>query len=227
MMSLRSPRGACSAVLLAVLRIYLIIIIAGCSSTRRLTVEEVRDLQSREYDIDYETLFETSKSTLQDLNYMVDEIDYESGLITASLDTEDFLGEITTTEDDSMPTWLTVLVIVTGVIVVIGLIALLSGDDDSDDEDDAANHHAFDKEEDESGYFVTHLDIDTGFALREYYNYAVMINVKPVDDLKSKIRVNAQARKIEEGQAVEAGYVLDPQFYDRFFAALEAAMLTE
>jgi len=128
------------------LRAYLVAFLAGCATTRQVSVQEARELQTRFYNADYETMFEAAKACLQDLNYTVSMADWESGSLSAYCLSSSKLAAIGAPseegDDDGLPTWATVLLVATGVILVVGLIVLLSSDDDDDDDDGKTKEEA-------------------------------------------------------------------------------------
>jgi hypothetical protein len=124
------------------LRLYLSLVLAGCASKQKsLTVEEIRQLETRNVNSDFTTAFDASVNLLQDLGFTIDLIDTETGVITAGKQTEEELGELfpDIEKDDGLPTWAIVLLIITGIVIIIGLIiiaiAIFSSSDDDEEKE--------------------------------------------------------------------------------------------
>jgi hypothetical protein len=182
-------------------------------------VEEARALQTKAYDTDYETLFDAGRACLQDLNYKVEVVDYEAGTIVGNRETQRELGAIAT-EDESLPTWAIVLLVITGVIIIAGAIALLSGDDGEEESEDDAHHV-------EPATHVTEVYTPAHPDYTDFYRYDVTLNLKSLPDGLTEIRVNVNGMRIEDGTVERTGPVHDPLFYDEFFAALNEAVRLE
>lgn len=219
MIELRNPKSRALSLLLHCIRFYLICFLIGCAATRPLPVEEARELQTRAYDTDYETLFDAGRACLQDLHYKVEVVDFDAGTIVGSRDTERELGEIAT-EQEGLPTWAIVLLIVTGVIIIVGAVALLSDGDEGEETNDDAHHvepvtHG-------PGFHRPGHDSD-----EDFYRYDVTLNLRPLPDGLAEIRVNVNGMRIEDGEVERTGPVHDPLFYQEFFAALNEAVRLE
>ena len=224
MIELRRPSNPFLAAVFWSVRIYLICFLAGCAATRPLPVEEARALQTKTYDTDYETLFDASRACLQDLNYKVEVVDYEAGTIVGNRETQRELGAIAT-EDEGLPTWAIVLLIATGVIIIIGAVALLSGGDDEKADDHAGSREKPHYVEPET--HVTEVYTTEQPDYTDFYTYDVTLNLKPLPDGLTEIRVNVNGMRIEDGHVDRTGPVHDPLFYDEFFAALNEAVRIE
>ena len=219
MIELRHPSSWFLSIVLWCVRVYLICFLVGCAATRPLPVEEARELQTRTYDTDYETLFDAGRACLQDLNYKVEVVDFNAGMIVGIRETERQLGEIAT-EEEGLPTWATVLLIVTGVVIIVGAIVLLSGSDDEEESDDDANYVAPETH-------VTEIHTPGYRTYEDFYKYDVTLNLRPLTDGPTEIRVNANGMWIDDGQVEKTGPVHDALFYEEFFAALDEAVRLE
>lgn len=219
MIELRCPSNRFLSIVLWCVRVYLICFLVGCAATRPLPVEEARELQTKAYDTDYETLFDAGRACLQDLNYKVEVIDFEAGTIVGNRETQRELGEIAT-EEEGLPTWAIVLLIVTGAILVVGAIALISGGDDDTEADDDAHHV-------EPVTHVTEIHTPGHPVYQDFYRYDVTLNLKSLPDGLTEIRVNVNGMRIDDGKVEETGPVHDRLFYDEFFAALNESVRLE
>lgn len=120
------------------LTVYLCLALIGCGKPPPPpTTEQVRQLETRVFDANYDIVFKATMNTLQDMGYSIDGTDKESGLITAERYSEGEFAKIFSTEEE-IPTWMYIACIITGVIVlavvVLAITAILDGDDDDKDE---------------------------------------------------------------------------------------------
>ena len=220
MLELRHPGNRFLAVVLHCVRLYLVCFLVGCAATRPLPVEEARKLQTRDYGTDYETLFDAARASLQDLNYIVTQIDFEAGTIVAGRDTDRELGQIATGapgDEEGLPTWAIVLLVVTGVIIIVGAIALLSGSDDDDTDGNQVDQTTH----------VTEVVTPGPSVYEDFYRYDVTLNLTSLAHGATRIRVNVNGMHIEDGQVEKAGPVHDARFYEEFFGALDEAVRLE
>ena len=66
----------------------IVLTITACTQEPQLTPLEMQSLQQREFPVSKEVSFAATVSVLQDLGYIVDQADFNSGLITASSPTK-------------------------------------------------------------------------------------------------------------------------------------------
>ena len=224
----RTPRSGFLQAATWLLRVYLAVALTGCATTRKLSVEEVRQLETRTYACSYKTVFEAGKMCLQDLGYTIRHADYVGGTITGHQEAGNELGEIHPAEDDDdLPTWAAVLIVVTGIIIIVGLIALLSSDDDDDDDKDRSRDE--DDDDDDSGLALGLFDspdvVEPGSGTT--YHYEITLNLTTAGENVTTLRVSAAGAKLEDGALDEAGPVHDADFYAHFFAAMDEALRLE
>ncbi len=225
--ALRSPRPPLLKTAAWLLRAYLAITLSGCATTRQLSVEEIHQLETRSYACSYETAFEAAKMCLQDLGYTIQQADYTGGTISGHQQTNDELGRITSVEEDEgLPTWAIVLIVVTGIVVIAGLIALLSSNDD--DANEEANVHDEDDDSD-GGWWLGLFDSPDVVEPDEgpTYHYEITLNLTTLEEQVTQLRISARGLKLDEGELKEVGQVYDKDFHAHFFAAMEEALRLE
>lgn len=225
MRRLGKPRGPLFRWLNLGLRMYLAFVLSGCASSRPApSTLEVRSMETRLYEVDGTELRRAVISVLQDLGYTVDTIDSEIGLITASRQATYESGEIIEErgEDDGLPMWAKVALVITGIFIILLIIGAFASDDDNDDDaykdgrDSVAPHHhhapvTFSESIDDGGPDV--------------YQYRLTVNMQPGESEQvTRIRVSAQGAHYRGGKLQRAGPVHDPDFSSRFFAALEESV---
>ena len=109
--------------------IYLLIVshifVVSCSSSAPKPSTTVkRAIETRDYNVDFDTLMRASIGVLQDLGYTIDVLNDSYGLITASKQTTNVKGK----SDDEIKIGDVIL----GTLAIITLVALWDNDDDDD-----------------------------------------------------------------------------------------------
>jgi len=208
------------------LQLYLTLVLAGCSSSPPPNLEEIRGLESKRIYAGYDDVMKESLHILQDFGFTVENTDASVGIITAQRQTTVQLGELveepTPKEDDDLPTWAKVLIIVTGVIIIVGIIALIAGSDDDDEEksrNKGKNH------DHETNYTNTYVETESSSEEGvEYHNYRLTVNLERLSNASTGVRISLQGSRMKEDAVLETGAVYSPQFYRDFFARLEQAL---
>jgi len=217
--SLASPRQFWSRGASIVLRLYLIVFIAGCTPPTPVPVTEARAMETRVLAAYSDRVMKASINVLQDLHFTIDMLNSDIGVIVASRHTEIEQGEITQEDRiiSNIPTWQKVLGI--GIILAIigGIVWLLSG---SGDRSDSSGDDRSDSE-----HVIIHDDRDGWEEM--VYQYKVTINVESISNSESKLRVSAQGERLQGGRVVGAGPVQDPEFFQQFFASLDKALFLQ
>jgi len=206
--------------------VYLIFFLIGCSSAPPpLTVAEARSMQTRTINADYNKVMKASINVLQDLNYTIDEISENIGIIIASRVSEKPQGKINREEtvvDEGAPTWLKVIGIVFIVAVVSAILyAIFGGNGDDDDDDDNDNH----SHRGRGGNSTT--IIREGRDKHKVYKYNITINLESINEQETKVRVSLQGQQMRGSDVERAGAVNDLEFFQRFFANLDKSLFLE
>ena len=110
--------------------IYLLIVshifVVSCSSSAPKPSTTVkRAIETRDYNVDFDTLMRASIGVLQDLGYTIDVLNDSYGLITASKQTTNVKGK---SDNDEIKIGDVIL----GTLAIITLVALWDNDDDDD-----------------------------------------------------------------------------------------------
>lgn len=230
MSEIARPKRRWSRILNLALRLYLSLVLAGCASKQLPpSIEEIRQLETRSVQADFTTAFDASINLLQDLGFTVDVINPDAGIITASKQTEGRLGNMfeetgLDTDDDGLPTWAKVLIIVTGVIIIVGIIALIAGDDDDDDDKESRSKG----DHGEHGGTATTTVVTVHDVIvpeeNEYYNYRLTLNLEGLSESETKIRTSVQGNRMKGDNVEETGSVYDARFFSGFYSALDKAL---
>lgn len=225
------PKTIWGKVLLALFCAYLSLCLAGCASKQKPpTQDEIRQIQNRQIDADYDTVIKAAVGALQDVGFVIDNVDSRLGVITASRQTTTKLGdlleepELEEDADDDLPTWAKVLIIATGVIIIVGIIALIAGAGDDDDEEKSRDKG---KSKDRDHDHTTTTVIETynaGPEGVEYYQYRMTLNLESPTDSTTTIRASLHGSRMKEEAVLETGSIYNANFYSLFYERLTNAL---
>ena len=224
---LACPRSIGWKVPSRLLQLHLVLVLAGCSSSPPPNLEEIRGLEAKRIYAGYDDVMKESLHILQDLGFTVENTDASVGIITARRQTTVQLGELveepSPKEDDGLPTWAKVLIIVTGVIIIVGIIALIAGSDDDDNTEKSRNKGK--NHDHETNYTTTYVETESSREEGvEYHNYRLTVNLERLSGTATGVRISLQGSRMKEDAMLETGAVYSPQFYRDFFARLEQAL---
>jgi len=231
MNNLSHPKTVWGQTLVALLCAYLSLCLGGCAAQQKPpTPDEIRQIQNQEIDADYNTVIKAAVGALQDVGFVIDNVDANLGVITASRQTTTKLGdlleepELETEEDGDLPTWAKVLIIATGIIIIVGIIALIASAGDDDDEKVSRDKgKSKDKEHDHTTTTV----VETQYVETEgveYYQYRMTLNLESPTDSTTTIRASLQGSRMKENAVLETGSIYNANFYHLFYERLNAAL---
>lgn len=219
------PQNVLLQILNVFLRLYLVLFLVAACAPRRppVSVVEARSMETRIIPADYSKVLKASVNVLQDLRYTIDVVDGDLGLIVASRITEGMEADLAKEPNQvsEVPTWQKVLGITIIIAIVAGIIWLISGggDGDSDADDDRPRRgrggttHVYHGDDDSDG--------------PEIYQYKLTVNIELISPEETSVRVSG-AGELRRGNTIEqAGPVEDPEFFTRFYAALDKALFLE
>ena len=216
------PRNPVQQILDVSLRLYLVLFLVGACAPRRapVSVVEARSMETRVIQSDYHKVLKASVNVLQDLRYTIDVIDSDLGIIVASRITEGKEADLAKEPDQKAEysTWQKVLGITVIIAIVAGIIWLISGGGDDADDDSSyrgrgGETHVYHGGRSSDGPQV--------------FQYKVTLNIEAISDEDTSVRVSGSGVR-RRGDAIEqAGPVEDPEFFTRFYSALDKALFLE
>ena len=118
--------------------VYLLFYLNGCSPPRpsKPPTSIARAMETKQFNFGHKEVLKSSINSLQDMNYTIDVLNSDMGLITASRTTEMKMAELDM-EDENQLTTLQKVAIFAGIIVAVGsffaLIDHLFGGGESDE----------------------------------------------------------------------------------------------
>ena len=207
-----------------------------------------RTLQTRSFPTDVKTTLKASINALQDLDYTIDVLNSDVGLITASRTTEEKKAEVSTVETvntetnsnneeavkaEQTQTCVKVLGIAfVAVFAVILLGAIFGDDDDDDDDDDKSSSSSSGWKKNRGSSNTTHKTVnnyyqdDTPKGPR-IYRYKVTINIDDSGSENTTVRVSASGELEQDGKLLESGGIHEPEFFKRFFASMNKSLFLD
>ena len=202
--------------------IYLSIYFSSCVNTRpqKPSYSIARALETRVYDSSYNTLLKKSVNILQDMNYTIDVLNSDIGIITASRTTESKQANLDDERTDDDKTSIlkviagvvAIAIVVSSVIFIIGKIFDKDGDEDEENNsyESHSNNHYY---SDDSDYSPT------------IYRYKITINLNQLENKKTEVRVSAAGETERNGKIISTGGIHEPQFFQKFFTQFDQQIL--
>ena len=202
--------------------IYLSIYFSSCVNTRpqKPSYSIARALETRVYASSYNTLLKKSVNILQDMNYTIDVLNSDIGIISASRTTESKQANLDDERTDDDKTSIlkviagvvAIAIVVSSVIFIIGKIFDKDGDKDEENNsyESHSNNHYY---SDDSDYSPT------------IYRYKITINLNQLENKKTEVRVSAAGETERNGKIISTGGIHEPQFFQKFFTQFDQQIL--
>ena len=162
-----------------------------------------RAMETRSYSGDLSKVLKASINALQDMNYTIDVLNSDVGLITASRTTEQ---EHAALDNEKAADELSGVQKLGVLIFFAVLLAAISGGESSNNGWNSGN----DKEK---GPVV--------------YRYRVTVNLNELNQTETQIRVSATGESEQDGSILQTGGVHEPEFFQKFFANVNKALFLE
>ena len=202
---------------------YLSISIISCTAPQKPSVRPpatvARAMETRNFAKDMTTVLKAAINALQDMDYTIDVLNSDVGLITASRTTEQKKSELSTDGSDVErfsefeKACLTLLAIFS---VAIILDMIFGGDDDSENNSNDRSPLRIgggDGKDDPTGPRI--------------FRYKVTINLNDLNDNNTKIRVSASGEIEQDGKILSTGGIHELEFFQQFFANVNKALFLE
>lgn len=189
---------------------YLSFNVSGCAASRpeKPPTSVARALETRSYPEDLSTVLKASINALQDMNYTIDVLNSDVGLITASRTTEQEQSKLDYEQETEELSGFQKFCIGAGVFLLFAIIfsAILGGDGNN-------NGWNNQNDNDEKGPVV--------------YRYKVTVNLNELTNTETQIRVSASGEAEQDGSIIQTGGVHEPEFFQKFFAGMSTALFLE
>ena len=216
-----------------------------------------RTLQTQNFSADLKTTLKASINALQDLDYTIDVLNSDVGLITASRTTEKKKADVSsdaiepgpstqnnmdseidaeeTAKQEQAQTCAKIFgfaVVVVFVVVIINAIFGDDDDDDNDDDDDASSGSSKGWSRSRHTSNSTHKTVNNYYQDDtpkgpRIYRYKVTINIDESGSNNTNIRVSASGELEQDGKILESGGIHEQEFFKRFFASMNKSIFLD
>jgi len=165
------------------------------------------------------TVLKAAINALQDMDYTIDVLNSDIGLITASRTSQQQKSELSIEENDAerFSEFEKACLAVFGLVsLVIIMDMIFGGDDDSENNSNDRSPIRIgggDGKDDPTGPRI--------------YRYKVTINLNDLDADNTKIRVSASGEIEQDGKILSTGGIHELEFFQQFFANVNKALFLE
>ena len=196
---------------------YLSISIIGCTApqpTVKPPTTMARAMETRTFSKDMKTVLKAAINALQDMDYTIDVLNSDVGLITASRTTEQIQAALSADNDEEKSTFEMILLPLIAIVAVVMILGMaFGGDDDDGDTIDLGLGGGGDK--------------DSGPDGPRIYRYKVTVNLNDIDTNNTKVRVSASGEIEQDGKILSTGGIHELKFFQQFFANVNKALFLE
>tara|TARA_Y100000992_G_scaffold233863_1_gene164770 strand:+ start:286 stop:966 length:681 start_codon:yes stop_codon:yes gene_type:complete len=196
---------------------YLIAGLSGCSTPPRAEkppTSVARAMETRSFSGDLKTVLKASINSLQDMDYTIEVLNSDVGLITASRTTENKKAKLASEQSNEGMTDSEKACLTIGAIAVIAVIAaaIFDGDDDGGGGGNT---------------IYTGGGNDDGPDGPLIYRYRVTINLTELNNDETNVRVSASGEVEQDGKILSTGGVHEPEFFQKFFAGMNQGLFLD
>ena len=196
---------------------YLSISIIGCTApqpTVKPPTTIARAMETRTFSKDMKTVLKAAINALQDMDYTIDVLNSDVGLITASRTTEQIQAALSADNDEEKSTFGMILLPLIAIVAVVMILGMAFGGDDDDDGDTI-------------DLGLGGGDKDSGPDGPRIYRYKVTVNLNDIDTNNTKVRVSASGEIEQDGKILSTGGIHELEFFQQFFANVNKALFLE
>ena len=201
---------------------YLSISIIGCTAPQKRVKPPAtiaRAMETRSFAKDMTTVLKAAINALQDMDYTIDVLNSDVGLITASRTSQQQKTGLSVEENDTegFNEFEKACLTAFGIVSLIIIMDMIFGGDD-DSENNSNDRSPFrigggDGKDDPTGPRI--------------YRYKVTINLNDLDADNTKIRVSASGEIEQDGKILSTGGIHELEFFRQFFANINKALFLE
>ena len=196
---------------------YLVIVLIGCSTPPRVekpATSVARAMETRSFSGNLKTVLKASINSLQDMDYTIEVLNSDVGLITASRTTENKKAKLASEAPQEGMTDSEKACLTIGAIAIIAVIAAAIFDGDDDNNSVGNNIYSGGGNDDgPDGPMI--------------YRYRVTINLTELDDKETNVRVSASGEVEQDGKILSTGGVHEPEFFQKFFAGMNQGLFLD
>ena len=204
--------------------IYLIAFISSCTTPPRSVkppTSVARAMETRSFEGDLVTILKASINSLQDMDYTIDVLNSDIGLISASRTSERRKANLANENNNSeqMSAGEQACLVAGGFVAIVVLISFLDSifDGDSSNDGDSSiwsgpttiNNH----DDEPDGPII--------------YRYKIMINLTELDNNQTRVRVSASGESEQDGKILATGGIHEIEFFSKFFAGMNQGLFLD
>ena len=203
--------------------VYLIISIIGCTAPQKPSVRPPttvsRAMETRSFAKDMTIVLKAAINALQDMDYTIDVLNSDVGLITASRTSQQQKSELSIEENDAegFSEFEKACLTAFGIVSLLIIMDMIFGGDD-----DSGN-----KSNDSSPIHIGGGDGKENPTGPQIFRYKVTINLNELDADNTKIRVSASGEIEQDGKILSTGGIHELEFFQQFFANVNKALFLE
>ena len=203
--------------------VYLSISIIGCTAPQKPSVRPPttvsRAMETRSFAKDMTIVLKAAINALQDMDYTIDVLNSDVGLITASRTSQQQKSELSIEENDAegFSEFEKACLTAFGIVSLLIIMDMIFGGDD-----DSGN-----KSNDSSPIHIGGGDGKENPTGPQIFRYKVTINLNELDADNTKIRVSASGEIEQDGKLLSTGGIHELEFFQQFFANVNKALFLE
>ena len=201
---------------------YLVIGLSGCTTpprTEKPPTSVARAMETRSFSGNLKTVLKASINSLQDMDYTIEVLNSDVGLITASRTTENKKAKLASEGAQEGMTDSEKACLAIGAIAIIAVIAAAVFDDDEDDNRRGGRRGG--------SNIYTGGSNDNGPDGPMIYRYKVTINLTELNGEETNVRVSASGEVEQDGKILSTGGVHEPEFFQKFFAGMNQGLFLD
>ena len=195
----------------------LVIGLIGCSAPPRVEkppTSVARAMETRPFQGDLKTVLKASINSLQDMDYTIEVLNSDVGLITASRTTESKKAGLSRESQNNQMTDAQKACLAIGAIAIIAMIAASIFEDSDNDSSGGGNIFSGGSNDDgPDGPMI--------------YRYKVTINLTELKDSETKVRVSASGEVEQDGKILSTGGVHESEFFQKFFSGMNQGLFLD
>ena len=204
--------------------IYLVAFFSSCTTPPRSAkppTSVARAMETRSFEGDLVTILKASINSLQDMDYTIDVLNSDIGLISASRTSERRKANLANENNNSeqMSAGEQACLVAGGFVAIVVLISFLDSifDGDSSNDGDSSiwsgpttiNNH----DDEPDGPII--------------YRYKIMINLTELDNNQTRVRVSASGESEQDGKILATGGIHEIEFFSKFFAGMNQGLFLD
>ena len=205
---------------------YLFIGVSGCATPPRAEkppTSVTRAMETRAFQGDLRTILKASINSLQDMDYTIDVLNSDIGLITASRTTEQRKASLTDEKPQRTMTDSEKACLVIGSVAIIAVIAAAIFGDDEDDENKKRKGRRGRSGPINIGDRGGNDDPDGP----RIYRYKLTISLNELNNDETNVRVSASGEVEQDGKILSTGGIHEAEFFQKFFAGMNQGLFLD